>query len=184
MEFKGFTDQQLEELIKEQKALDDEIRKNNGISETESLVSKKYIALKTELYELVNQIESFKYWKKHKGKDNILEEGVDMLHFILSLAIETGIDLKHEDQVSVKEFFEKTESELEEHGKDFIINESTIIMDTLLTEIPTEKQNIVLYPVLIILLQVLQICGYTIEDIYNCYMKKNEINHERQENNY
>lgn len=184
MEFKGFTDQQLEELIKDQKELDDKIRKNNGISETESLVSRKYIALKTELYELVNQIESFKYWKKHKGKDNILEEGVDVLHFILSLAIETGIDLKHEDQVSVKEFFENTKSELEEHGKDFIINESTIIMDTLLTEIPTEKQNIVLYPVLIILLQVLQICGYTIDDIYNCYMKKNEINHERQENNY
>ena len=57
-------------------------------------------------------------------------------------------------------------------------------MDTLLTEIPTEKQNIVLYPVLIILLQVLQICEYTIDDIYNCYMKKNEINHERQDNNY
>ena len=34
MEFKGFTDQQLEELIKDQKILDDKIRKNNGISET------------------------------------------------------------------------------------------------------------------------------------------------------
>ena len=31
MEFKGFTNQQIEELIKEQKALDDEIRKKNGI---------------------------------------------------------------------------------------------------------------------------------------------------------
>ena len=31
MEFKGFTDQQIEELIKEQKVLDDEIRKNKGI---------------------------------------------------------------------------------------------------------------------------------------------------------
>ena len=165
MEFKGFTDQQLEELIKDQKELDDKIRKNNGISETESLVSRKYIALKTELYELVNQIESFKYWKKHKGKDNILEEGVDVLHFILSLAIETGIDLTHESEEGVKEFFEKTKSELKEHGKDFIINESTITMDTLLTEIPTEKQNIVLYPVLIILLQVLQICEYTVDDI-------------------
>ena len=49
MEFNGFTNKQIEELWKEQKALDDEIRKNNGISETESLVSKKYIALKTEL---------------------------------------------------------------------------------------------------------------------------------------
>lgn len=184
MEFNGFTNKQINELLKEQKALDDEIRKNNDIPKEESLISRKYIALKTELYELVNQIESFKFWKKHKGKDNILEEGIDMLHFILSLAIETGIDLKHEDQISVKEFFENTKNELEEHGKDFIINESTIIMDTLLSGIPTEKEYVTIYPVLIILLQVLQICGYTIEDIYNCYMKKNEINHERQENNY
>ena len=184
MEFKGFTDQQIEELIKEQKALDDEIRKNNGISETESLVSKKYIALKTELYELVNQIESFKFWKKHKGKDNILEEGVDVLHFILSLAIERGVNLEHEGEERVKEFFEITKTELEKFGKDAIINESIIIMDTLLSEIPGKKEYVVLYPTLRLLLQILQICEYTVDDIYNCYMKKNEINHERQENNY
>ena len=60
MEFNGFTNQQINELLKEQKALDDEIRKNNNIPKEESLISRKYIALKTELYELTNQIESFK----------------------------------------------------------------------------------------------------------------------------
>ena len=184
MEFNGFTNKQIEELLKEQKALDDEIRENNNIPKEESLISRKYIALKTELYELTNQIESFKYWKKNKGKDNILEEGVDVLHFILSLALETGVGLEHEGEERVKEFFDTTKTELEKFGKDAIINESIIIMDTLLSEIPGKKEYVVLYPTLMLLLQVLQICEYTVDDIYDCYMKKNEINHERQENNY
>ena len=81
------TNEQIKEITELQRILDERIRENNGIDKEKSLELKKYIALKKEFIEFVNEIESFKFWKKNKGKENIVEEACDTLHFILSLAI-------------------------------------------------------------------------------------------------
>ena len=71
---KLLTEQQIKEIWEMQKGLDEYIRENNGIPSDQDLTKEKYLALKTEFFEFVNEIESFKFWKKNKGKDSILEE--------------------------------------------------------------------------------------------------------------
>ena len=184
IEFRTFTDEQIKELLKEQKVLDDEIRAKNDIPMEKDLTMQKYIALKTELFELTNQIESFNFWKKHKGKDKILEEGVDVLHFILSMALDAELDVTYENNEQVVKVFQDTLDDLKNYDEEYIINESIVVIDTLLTSIVETNQKECLLPVLILLTIILQICGYSIDDMYNAYIHKNEINHKRQEENY
>lgn len=89
-------------LQQKQLDLDTFIIENNNLK-GEDLFMNKVIALDVEVAEFMNNIESFKHWKKNKGKDNIIEEGIDCLHFILSLANDLNHKLKV-DIPQVKDF--------------------------------------------------------------------------------
>lgn len=90
--------------ILQQKQLDlDTFIVGNHNLKGEDLFLEKVIALDVEVAEFMNNIESFKYWKTKKGKDNIIEEGIDCLHFILSLANDFRHNLKV-DIPQVKDF--------------------------------------------------------------------------------
>lgn len=93
------------DLHEMQKELDDTIQRNNNSTVNAEMIM---FAFKVELYELANEIEFFKHWKKHKGKPNQLEEYVDGLHFLLSLGNYYGIML-HEVKCArvVERDFEK-----------------------------------------------------------------------------
>ena len=67
------TKEQIAEIRELQKALDIRVRENNNIPLDKDLTLEKFLALKTELFEFVNELESFKYWKKNKGKSHILK---------------------------------------------------------------------------------------------------------------
>ena len=75
------TKEQLQQMMCLQQDMDMMVLKNNSIDVDADLTQEKYIALKTEFHEFINEIESFKYWKKNKGKEHILEEGIDTVHF-------------------------------------------------------------------------------------------------------
>lgn len=186
MEFNMLSNEQIKEIWENQKRLDDEIRVKNNISMEDDLTFEKYIALKTELFEFANTIEAFKFWKKHKGKEGVLEEGVDALHFIFSLAIEMEVKLElDEDNIkSMQDLFEKTIDDLKEVSLETAINENIVIMDLMLSELVTNQESGILLPILVLLCMTLQMCDYSIEDIYNAYIRKNEVNHKRQEENY
>lgn len=186
MEFNMLSNEQIKEIWENQKRLDDEIRVKNNIPMEDDLTFEKYIALKTELFEFANTIEAFKFWKKHKGKEGVLEEGIDAMHFIFSLAIEMGASLEigKDDIEGMQNLFEKTANDLKEVSLPTAINENIVIMDLMLGELVTNQESGILLPILVLLCMTLQMCDYSIEDIYNAYIRKNEINHKRQEENY
>lgn len=171
---KIFTKKQIKEMMKLQKALDIRVRENNEIELDKDLTLEKFLALKTELYEFINELESFKYWKKNKGKDHILEEACDTLHFILSLAIDKEVDMNIEEK-EIKELGEVDKIET---------NELLAMSDFLISDCMIDNDWIALKPVLTIMLIVLKRVGFDKEDLYNAYIEKNKVNHQRQDNNY
>ena len=73
-----------------QKKLDDEIMRNCG--EEKDLLSKKVLALQTEVAEFANATRCFKYWSKKapEPRERQLDEWVDIFHFLLSIANHQG----------------------------------------------------------------------------------------------
>ena len=169
-----FTKEQNAEIRELQKALDIRVKKNNDIELDKDLTLEKYIALKTELFEFVNEIESFKYWKKNKGKDHILEEACDTLHFIFSLAIDKDIDMNIEEK-EIKEIGEINKIET---------NELLAMTDFIISDCMIDNDWTALKLALTIMIVILERYGFTKEDLYNAYIEKNKVNHQRQENNY
>lgn len=161
--------EQINEIREMQRVLDERILSGLGI-EPKDIALEKHLALKTELFELINEIESFKWWKKNKGKEHILEEGCDVLHFLLSLANDNEIEFIDID----------TNTDM----IDMEMNELLGIMDSLTLDIFIEKDYTGLNFLLKLLSIVLYKKGYNANDLYNAYISKNKVNHERQDNNY
>lgn len=161
--------EQINEIREMQRVLDERILKDLGI-EPKDIALEKHLALKTELFELINEIESFKWWKKNKGKEHILEEGCDVLHFLLSLANDNEIEFIDVD----------TNTDM----IDMEMNELLGIMDSLTLDMFIEKDYTGLNFLLKLLSIVLYKKGYNANDLYNAYISKNKVNHERQDNNY
>lgn len=167
------TKEQIEKITELQTELDIRVRENNDIPQEQDLNLEKYIALKTEFFEFVNEIESFKYWKKNKGKSHILEEACDATHFIFSLAIDNKAKIEFKDDM-FKNF------KIEEYEMiDLMGVTDAVISDVYAGQI-WEDLSIVLSFILIMINK----CGFTADDLYNEYIRKNQINHERQANNY
>lgn len=165
------TNEQINEIRFLQANLDQRIREEHSL-EGKDLSLEKHLALKTELFELINEVESFKYWKKNKGKDSILEEACDVLHFVMSIAIDNDVeikDLKIEGDFSID---------------DYNMNEVFGIMDSMTIDCFLRKDYSDLIPFVILMCIVLKKCGFEPENLYNAYIAKNKVNHDRQDNKY
>lgn len=81
-------DMDLKEIFDKQILLDKKIVENLNKSDTNNFELKRCIALLIELSEFANEVQTFKYWKKHKeiNRQKILEEYVDGIHFLTSLS--------------------------------------------------------------------------------------------------
>ena len=170
------TKEQLREMMKLQSEMDLIALKNNNIDVNTDLTDEKYIALKTELHEFINEIESFKFWKKNRGKENVLEEGIDTIHFILSMMLDY--------EYNIQEDLEITEKQLE-HIENKSINELYIMTDALMVDTYMQcTWKEMLTSIFIGVLLMLSKCGFTTDDIYAEYLRKNQINKERQAKNY
>lgn len=168
------TKEQIETIRFLQKNLDIRVRENNDIDMDADLTLEKFLALKTELFEFVNELESFKYWKKNKGKSHILEEACDTLHFIFSIAIDKDIEIK-QDETLLKD------------AKSFdIINTNELIgvMDAIISDCMIDNDWDDLNAILMLLTLVLERYNFSVNDLYEAYIAKNKVNHERQDNNY
>lgn len=170
------TKEQLQEMIKLQGEMDNLALENNGIDLDTDLIQEKYIALKTELHEFINEVESFKFWKKHKGKPNQLEEAIDTIHFILSLMIDFEYDIQEDLEITDKQL---------EYMQDKSMNELYIMTDALLVDtymLYSWKET--LGSILVGIMIMLNKLGYTGDDIFEKYKEKNAINIKRQKDNY
>ena len=187
-------------LVEKQKYLDDIIKEECGL-EQEYLQNKKILALLVEIGECCNEIQEFKFWKKNITKDDskIKEELVDILHFILSIGIESNMDFH---QVSKYAFNKADPSDelnysflrlnpTDELNYSFIrldpsdeLNHSFIWLYTATTDFYWNRTMDNYIRILQYYNDIVDKLGLTPTDIEEEYNRKNNINLERQENGY
>ncbi|MBP1968851.1 dimeric dUTPase (all-alpha-NTP-PPase superfamily) [Virgibacillus natechei] len=156
-------------LFSMQAQLDKYIETKHDLLEKD-VFQEKYLALLVELGELANETRTFKFWsnKPRNEKSVILEEYVDGVHFILSLGIDKGFRY---DSRQLKEI---THSETEQFNRVF---EACVTFK----QKPTQATYINLFEAY---LQLGALLGFTEADIQSAYLKKNEVNYDRQNQGY
>jgi len=159
----------LVKLYEIQKQLDERIHIEHNLGD-KNLMPSKILALQVELGELANETRCFKFWS-NKGpspKRTILEEYVDCLHFILSIGLDSGL-------IDVK--------------LDYINDSSSLIdqFNNVFTHIvafqyePTINNYNKLFNQFLLLGKKLD---FTEVEIFESYLEKNRINHQRQDEGY
>ena len=159
----------LSDIRQLQSELDEQIMANHKVTRSETK-TKRILALLVEIGELANETRCFKFWsfKKASEKEVLLEELGDCVHFTISL----GIDL-YDDSTEMA--FISRDASLSEQFIDWMDETSK-----LKTEFNLNQYKIVLSFIGSIALAM----GFDAQDVYDFYVKKNEINHHRQQNNY
>lgn len=160
--FKNISDQQ--------KILDQYILQKNNLENNQKMFNKKIIALFVELGEFANELRFFKYWSKKEPskREIILDEFVDIIHFLISIANDLNYD--------------NWDLEIKQENKEIEIIYLEII--NLILDLQKNKQNISLKNIFIKLLQIGIFYNFEIEEIFNSYQIKNQINFARQNTNY
>jgi len=161
----------LQEWFAMQHELDRYIEREHGLND-ENLIEKKILALLVELGELANETRCFKFWSKKppSEREDILEEFVDGVHFILSIGLELGFSdrevalVSYEGNEDLDRSFLKiyqlvNHFQQSQSGKDFehMLRQYFILGQTL---------------------------GFSIDEIQEAYKKKNEVNFKRQQEGY
>ncbi len=159
----------LNDIRQLQDQLDERIMANHQVTRPQTRI-RRILALMVEIGELANETRSFKFWsfKGASEKEVLLEELGDCVHFAVSL----GIDLK--DDVSHLEFL-KREASLSDQFIDWMSETAK-----LKTEFNLYQYRIVLSYIGSVALAM----GFSANDVYDFYIKKNEINHSRQDHQY
>jgi len=183
----------LQKLFEAQAELDAFIEQQHPTQPGENRLEKKVLALLVELGECANEWRGFKFWSNdqeprnyckncamtetpHECKNPLLEEYVDVIHFILSI----GNDLR------VKDFgfwvFDSVKSWTVENYFNYTFSKVVSLADSL----QGEKDCIVYdyYSAIRTLLRLGHKLGFTEEQIEQAYWKKYEINKQRQHDGY
>lgn len=160
----------IDDLVTMQKELDERIFILHNVTRM-STRQERLLALLVELGEMINETKSFKYWslKPASNKEIILEEYGDGIHFFLSL----GIDLNDNDI-----FKDSTEI------KDESLNSLGLILYQKLSNLAFDFNKQRYDEAFALYLQIGEQLGFTPEDIRRYYLMKNEINHQRQDQQY
>ncbi|MDT4011514.1 dUTP diphosphatase [Staphylococcus simulans] len=158
------TVEQLKELLQIQKEFDDRIPTLN--------LEDSKVAYIVEFFEWFNTIETFKNWKKKKGKplDVQLDELSDMLAFALSIANQEKID-----DYDFKLFFESWELE------DFL-NVSYLTNQKMIYDMMYDfyDEDFSFIKRLILVFKIAEQL-YSINQLITAYKKKMQRNHDRQD---
>lgn len=159
---------EFKELFEMQRELDAFIEKTQKIDR--DVFKEKGLALMIELAELANETRCFKFWstKGPSERDVILEEFVDSIHFLLSLGIEKELSLDAWPEISMKQDLTGC----------FLRTQDQILTFIHQPNIDHYRSVWQCYGVLAYNL------GFTLDDIIQAYIAKNEKNYERQKNGY
>jgi dimeric dUTPase (all-alpha-NTP-PPase superfamily) len=159
----------IDDLIPYQQQLDQRIFEIHG-TDRFSTMQARLLALLVELGEFANETRCFKFWsvKGPSEKAVLAEEFGDGLHFFLSL----GIDLD-DDGSDIEAIF------VEGSGTDkFLALFDAIVIFGRNANLDTYREAFGLF------FGLAQSFGLSDEEIREHYLKKNEINHTRQDHNY
>lgn len=165
------TKAQLEKIILLQTELDAKIAKTRKILETKEILVAKFLALFVEIGEFANEQRCFKYWssKPASPKEILLEEYIDGLHFIISIANNLKINL------SKLKIIEKEYADLNIAFLD-LFAETVKLAKTKKAKTINKWFNTYY--------SIGRLCNFDGDDIFSGYLNKNKINHLRQEQNY
>ncbi|MEO4051981.1 dUTP diphosphatase [Solibacillus sp. CAU 1738] len=159
---------EFKQLFEMQHQLDRFIEETQQV--TKDVFNEKGLALLVELAELANETRCFKFWstKGASERNVILEEFVDSIHFLLSLGNMRKYSINEwptiQQEADLTMAFLRTNSAVGEF----------------VTE-PTEERYINVWEQYSIIAYNL---GFTVEDIIQAYIEKNEKNYERQRSGY
>ena len=156
----------LQKLLEVQKKLDARIESEHPRKFTDYRIEQKIMALQVEIAELANVLpEVFKFWSNKKNdREKALEEFVDGLHFILSIANETNVTLERQSiELEPSIFFQ--------FAKVFWLA-AQLYDDDYVNELFNYYMNLG------------WMLGFSEEQIEKAYLEKNIINHQRQEDGY
>lgn len=155
----------LNEMLEMQKDLDSAIYKEKGIEKVP--LENIRLALFDELGELNHELKAdWAWWKNHVAKDNkkVLEELVDCFHFALMIQYnDTG-----------NYFYKYVVKECSNYTS---IYQGYTIFDSYKAIMESREP---IYHLIIITYYL----GFTLDDVYNEYIKKNKVNYERLKNGY
>ncbi|MBU8905128.1 dUTP diphosphatase [Desertibacillus haloalkaliphilus] len=160
----------LEKLFTMQQQLDDRIVHDHNLN-GRNLLAEKIVALQVELAELANETRCFKYWSKKPSAERtiILEEYVDGIHFLLSLGL--ACDYR---TITITDAKPETDDLVYQFG--VVFDGITTFKKSLSKE--NYEQLFREYTVLGSLL------GFATSEVEQAYVKKNIVNHERQDQGY
>ena len=156
------------ELFEMQRQLDSFIEQTQKIDR--DVFNEKGLALMIELAELANETRCFKFWstKGPSERDVILEEFVDSIHFLLSLGNEKGLLLESWPEINKREDLTNW----------FLRTQEVILKFIQHPTADTYREVWQCYGVLAYNLE------FTLDDIIQAYISKNEKNYERQRSGY
>lgn len=174
----------LSEMYEMQKKLDARIIKEKKLDGYD-LLPNTVLALQVEIAEVINEWRVFKHWSgdREPRREKMLEEYVDCLHFFLSIARQ--LDLPSGDLYVCEDELENDTviifSELLHnvgmiHADKMLLRE---IKDVRVFQREHFRSSLFIFYAL-----GEQRLGFTFEEITEAYLKKNQINHKRQENGY
>ena len=168
------------QLFKIQKDLDTRILVKHKLSLSLDVLYKRFLASLVELGECANDDRSFKYWSENQQqKPTVLEEYVDKLHFVLSIGLalqSLGFIAKLPVQLNPIGQMNKTKQFLDVYAATTRLYEA--VEQEAATKALWYKRLFELFLGLGVAL------GFTEDQIESAYMKKNEVNHQRQSNGY
>lgn len=160
----------LDALFPMQEQLDRHIVEKKGLGKMD-LFPGKMVALKTEFYEAINEWRGFKHWSEDQcPRAGLLEELVDTLHFVLSGGIEKGVHKARYIPVSdsrSRSLIDQIDS-VDEKINLFRRSPSPVSWHVMFHAFMNLCENM----------------GFTAEDLHREYLRKNKVNHDRQENGY
>jgi dimeric dUTPase (all-alpha-NTP-PPase superfamily) len=175
--YKGCRKMNVKKLSEMQKVLDHRIIMEHRL-EDKDLEENKILALLVEINELANETRCFKHWstKGPSEESVLLEEYVDSLHFFLSIANDRQYDVDHLYAIYERDF-NSPEGPITLVTAFIDIMEKIILME----KKPDSYHYIDAFSAYLNLGKLL---GFTPEQIENGYIRKNEINHQRQDSGY
>lgn len=159
----------IKDMLERQKSYDAEVFKKHNVDYVSKIQLES--ALFDELGELMHAQKSdwcwWKFTQEPKDEAKVFEEYIDVVHFALMYEIKFGSGYYRDDDIKCN--YNELEADLE-FGQAYVF--SCVINLT--------RDDSVLAYVLALGLHL----GYSIEEIYNEYIRKNEINKERLKEGY
>lgn len=167
----------IKKLCEMQQVLDNRIIKEHQL-EGQNLEENKILALLVEISELANETRCFKHWstKGPSEKEVLLEEYVDSLHFFLSIANHYQYDVDHLYEVYLENY--RTERD------NLSLVSAFLDVTAKIVKMNEENSSYHFIDAFSAYLHLGNMLGFDWEKMEQAYIRKNEINHQRQDNGY